>query len=115
MALPDAPQQLGGQSQEFKIKPPEPITVLIQPEKASAEMLKLVDVKDGSLVVETPQGAIGVELYAFPAPKGEAQIPFLQRVLLRKKAEQPAPVQVAVEPIVQYDHFEIEEHIPLMG
>lgn len=115
MALPDALQQLGGQPQEFKIKPPEPITVLIPPEKAPAETLKLVEVKEGGLSVETPQGTIGVELYAFPAPEGETQIPFLQRVLLRKKAEQPSPVQVAVEPTVQYDYFKKGEHTPLMG
>ena len=65
MALPDAPQQLDGKPQEFKVTPPEPITVLIQPEKAPAEMLKLVDVKEGGLTVETPQGAIGVEFAYF--------------------------------------------------
>lgn len=100
---------------EYGIKPPEPITVLIPPEKASPEMLKQMNVESGGVAVETPQGRIGVELYAFPAPESETQIPFLQRVLLRKKAEKPAPVQVAIEPTVQYDEFEKGGHTPLMG
>ena len=115
MSLPDAPQQIGGQPQEFKRKPPEPITVLIPPEKAPAEMLKLVDVKEGGLIVETSQGDFDIKLYAFPASEGETRIPFLQRVLSRKKVAQPAPVQVAIKPTVQYDEFEKGKHIPLMG
>lgn len=114
MTLPEAPQ-LVKKFPEFKLKSPEPITVLIPPEKAPGVMLKHVEVRGGGLIVETPQGAIGVELYAFPTPEDETPVPFLQRIFLREKAEKPTPVQVAIEPIVQYDGFKQGEHTPLMG
>lgn len=92
----------------------EPITVLIPPEKAPPEMLKKVSVENGGLVVETPQGKIGVELYVFPATEGE-QIPFLKKIFQRQKHEQPVPIQVGIESTVQYDKFEKGEQTPLMG
>lgn len=100
--------------QELGIKPPEPITVFIPPEKAPEEMLKQVTVADGSLSVETPRGKIEVELYAFPATGDEPQIPFFKRIF-EKKPEPPKPVQVAIEPSKHYGDFEKGRDIPLMG
>lgn len=105
MALPKTPER----------PQPGPLTVFIQPEKAPVEMLKAVVARSGKLIVETPKGDIGVELYALPAPGGETQTPFLQRVFGRKKAAQPVPVQVVIEPTAPYDKFDKTRHTPLMG
>lgn len=112
MAKPDI---LSGLGPTEAIKKLPPITILLDPKEAPAELLKPVRVIDGKMVSQMPQGAIGVELFALPASEGRLEVPFLQRVFSRGKAEKPTPIQLAIQPTVEYDEFVSGEHTPLMG
>jgi hypothetical protein len=111
---PSGASQSDIQPNESVTRALEPVTILTRPERAPAEMLEEVLVRDGRLVVETAMGEIGVELYALPALEDVVQIPFFKHGS-GQKTKRPRAVQIEIEPTVKHDETTVVDSAPLMG